>query len=681
MTFQKKTALGVKQFEEGKYVLALKTLQEALHEAKDKKSKPNELAKILTELGGACQELGDFKEGEKTLNKALKHLNKNLQPDELKIRAKAKNFLVNIYMKESQFEKAILLADEILEDPELKSCAEELATCVDQLGEIAWRKGNARQAETHFNKALTMREELFGQKGRYYGGSLGNCALILYADGRLLESEEMQKRSLQIKEDALGREHPDLICTLSNLAMLNQRLRRLEEAESLLKRSMEICQTAYGADSLAGSLVANNLGGVYLEQGKYKDALPQFENSLKSREKYLGKNNPALIKVVNNIALLYRKLGRDTDSAAMAQRAKELISISIEDPAHGDPMSFVLLADIYSREKDQDNSIRVALAGIERVDNIYGPTSIEAANMHDAAGSIYVVFKDFQKARDLFSKAVKIKKAILGLSNPDLAKSLRHLSICLSMEGDYDAANMVKSQADNIDKKNALPDSTETLMRKQVEVFRHKYGENHKTVVESLRMLSFTLNKQGKTEEANAVQKEYMERLAALHGPTTLAFAKELVDIATLAWSGQDFDKATELSARILEIFKEHEETIKTELSYAAIFERLATFYESAQENSMVEGLLKKSMEIRMQKQGATHWRVRGLLQRLAHLCQVQNKLEEADTYNEMAESIPKPSDEQLKADILEESQEMLQRIMGNLSELAKAYEQEETEE
>lgn len=681
MTFQKKKELGVKQFDEGKYVLALKTLQEALDQAKEKKASQMEMAEILTELGGACQEMAEFAQGEKALNKALKQLNKNLDADKLSVRARAKIFLANIYMKESDFDKAILLTNEVLEDPELKSCNEELATSVDLLGEIAWRKGNAREAEVHFKKGLEMREKIFGQTGRFYGASLGNCALILYADGRLLESEEMQKRALQIKEDALGRTHPDLVCTLSNLAMLCQRLRRLEDAETLLKRSVDICNIAYGANSLSGSLISNNLGGVYLEQGKYKDALPQFEFSLTSREKFLGKDNPALIKVINNIALLYRKLGRDQDSAAMSLRAKNLIKTCTEDPNHGDPMSFILLADLYSREKDQENSIATAKAGIERVDKIYGPESIEAANMNDSTGSIYIVFKDFQNAKLHFSKAVKIKKKILGPHNPELAKSLRHLSLCLSMEGDFDSSNLVKAQADNIDKKNALPDSTETLMRKQIEIFRHKYGENHKTVVESLRMLSFTLNKQGKTEEANAIQKEYMDRLAALHGPTSLAFAKELVDMATLAWSGQDFEKATALSARILEIFKEHEETIKSDLSYAAIFERIATFYESAQEISMVEGLLKKSMEIRMQKQGATHWRVRGLLQRLANLCQVQNKKEEADTYTEMAESIPKPSEEQLKADILEESQEMLQRIMGNLSELAKAYEQEEKDE
>lgn len=315
------------------------------------------------------------------------------------------------------------------------------------------------------------------------------------------------------------------------------------------------------------------------------------------------------------------------------------------------------------------------------MEKIYGEKSIECANMHDSAGSIFVTFKDYANAQQHFSKAVSAKKKILGMDNPDLAKSLRHLSLCLSMEGDMESSNLVKAQADVIDKKNALPDSTETLMRKQVEVFKQKYGENHKTVVESLRMLSYTLSKRGLHEEANAIQKEYLEKLTALHGENTLTLAQELIDQATMHWSGQEFEKSVDLSSRVLDIFSKNEEAVKSDLQYAGTYERIATFYESAQEISMVEGLLKKSMEIRMQKQGANHWRVRGLLMRLAAICRSQDKMEEAQNYDEMADSIPKPSDEQIKADMMEESQYMLQRIMGNLTELAKAYEQEEQDE
>lgn len=681
MSFKQKQSEGVKHFEDGDYVFSLQILNEALTEAQNKKATALEIAIIKTELGGTLSEVGDFEAGKKVLEEALIELNKKIPKDKIQYRAKAKKNLSGIYMKESEYKKAIALAKEILEDKELENCKDELATAIDQLGEIAWRQGNAREAETYFQDGLNKREQIFGQKGRYYGASLGNCALILYADGRLLESEEMQKRSLQIKEDALGRVHPDLICTLSNLGLLSQRLRRFEEAETLLQRALTICDTAYGANSLTKSLVANNLGGIYLEQGKYKDALPQFEMSLASREKYLGKNNPALIKIINNVALVYKKLGRDQDSQTMADRVKTLIESVIAEENHSDPMSFILLSDLYCREKNKDKSIAVINSGIARMEKIYGPKSIECANVHDCAGSIYVTFKDYANAQEHFSKAVGAKKEILGMDNPDLAKSLRHLSLCLSMAGDLEASNLVKAQADVIDKKNALPDSTETLMRKQVEVFKQKYGENHKTVVESLRMLSYTLSKRGLHEEANAVQKEYLEKLTFLHGHDSLALAQDLIDQATMAWSGQEFEKSIDLSARVLDIFSKNEEAVKSDLQYAGTYERIATFYESAREISMVEGLLKKAMEIRMQKQGANHWRVRGLLMRLAALCRMQEKLEEAQNYDEMADSIPKPSDDQIKADIMEESQYLLQRIMGNLTELAKAYEQEELDE
>lgn len=681
MSYQDKLAEGVKHFEEGDYVSSLKVLRESLAEARKVKASSLEIATIQTELGGTCSEIGEFDTGIKELEEALVELSKSKDKSNLVFKAKAKINLSSILMKQSEYKKAIEILREVLDDKSFEGCKEEQATALDQLGEIAWRQGNARDAELNFKEGLSRREEIFGQKGRYYGGSLGNCALILYADGRLLESEEMQKRSLQIKENALGRVHPELIPTLSNLAMINQRLRRYEEAEILLKRALTICDTAYGANSLTKSFVSNNLGGTYLEQGKYKDAVSHFEMALAAREKYLGKNNPALIKIINNVALIYRKLGRDEDSQAMADRVKELIQINIADPNHSDPMSFILLADLHSREKDKEKSVEVINSGIERMEKIYGHKSIESANMHDSAGTIYVTFKDYTNAKEYFSKAVSIKKEILGSENPDLAKSLRHLSLCLSMEGDFESSNLLKAQADVIDKKNALPDSTETLMRKQVEVFKQKYGENHKTVVEALRMLSYTLSKRGMHEEANAVQKEYLEKLTILYGANTLELAQELIDQATMAWSSQEFEKSIELSAQVLEIFSLNEETVKSDLQYAGTYERIATFYESAQEISMVEGLLKKAMEIRMQKQGAHHWRVRGLLMRLAVLCRSQNKQEEAQNYDEMADSIPKPSDEQVKADIMEESRYMLQRIMGNLTELAKAYEQEELED
>lgn len=681
MNYQDKLNKGVKHFEDGDYVSSLKVLKEALSKAKEEKASALEIAEIQTELGGTCSEIGEFETGKKELEEAIIELDQSKDQSKLRFKAKAKINLSSILMKESKYKESIELLKKVSDDKSLSQCKEELATALDQLGEIAWRQGNARDAERYFKEGLSKREQIFGQKGRYYGGSLGNCALILYADGRLLESEEMQKRTLQIKEEALGRVHPELICTLSNLGMISQRLRRFDDAETLLKRAIEICDTAYGANSLTKSFISNNLGGIYLEQGKYKDAVSHFEAALQAREKYLGKNNPALIKIINNVALIYKKLGRDQDSQAMACRVKELIELNIADINHSDPMSFILLSDLHSREKNKEKSIEIIELGIERMKKVYGEKSIESANMHDSAGNIYVTFKDFTHAKEHFSIAVSTKKEILGADNPDLAKSLRHLSLCLSMEGDLEASNLLKAQADVIDKRNALPDSTETLMRKQVEVFKQKYGENHKTVVESLRMLSYTLSKRGLHEEANTVQKEYLEKLTALHGDNTLELAQELVDQATMAWSGQEFEKAIELSARVLDIFSKNEEAVKSDLQYAGTYERIATFYESAQEISMVEGLIKKAMEIRMQKQGANHWRVRGLLMRLAALCRSQDKQEEAQNYDEMADSIPKPTDEQIKVDIMEESRFMLQRIMGNLTELAKAYEQEEQEE
>lgn len=112
----------------------------------------------------------------------------------------------------------------------------EAADLFDRTGAYFLEHTMYPQAESLYQSALTMREQLVGDSHPDTAASLHHLALLHRANGNYAQAEPLLLRALQINEQALVPTHPQVAEALYEFAMLRQAQGYREEAASLLER-------------------------------------------------------------------------------------------------------------------------------------------------------------------------------------------------------------------------------------------------------------------------------------------------------------------------------------------------------------------------------------------------------------------------------------------------------------
>ncbi len=100
----------------------------------------------------------------------------------------------------------------------------------------AQQQARHAEAEQLYLEALTEAGK-FGEQDPRLPTSLKNLAFLYYTQGRYVEAETLYQRVLTINEKAMGPEHSDLATTLDNLAGLYYMQGKYAEAETLHQRA------------------------------------------------------------------------------------------------------------------------------------------------------------------------------------------------------------------------------------------------------------------------------------------------------------------------------------------------------------------------------------------------------------------------------------------------------------
>ena len=107
---------------------------------------------------------------------------------------------------------------------------QEHGRSLNNLGELARRRGNAKEAERLFLRALAVKETGLGVNHPDVATTLNNLGQLYVAQQRDADAVALLERSLMIQEMALDHEHPALRRTLTLLADVYRRLGRDQDA-------------------------------------------------------------------------------------------------------------------------------------------------------------------------------------------------------------------------------------------------------------------------------------------------------------------------------------------------------------------------------------------------------------------------------------------------------------------
>jgi len=115
------------------------------------------------------------------------------------------------------------------------------------LASIAADQKKYPEAESLYQRAITVAEKAYGRNHLEVATTLNNLAALYHAQGDGTKPERLYKRVLAIKEKHLGPDHPDVATTLNNLGVFYKTLERFSEARPLYERVFSIFEKKLGA--------------------------------------------------------------------------------------------------------------------------------------------------------------------------------------------------------------------------------------------------------------------------------------------------------------------------------------------------------------------------------------------------------------------------------------------------
>jgi serine/threonine protein kinase/tetratricopeptide (TPR) repeat protein len=249
------------------------------------------------------------------------------------------------------------------------------------------------------------------------------------------------------------------------------------------------------------------------------------------------------------------------------------------------------------------------------------------AQMMQTMGEVYDSLGLEPQAQSLLTRAVDIRRRVLGPQNPDTLTSMSRLGGILMLQGRY--AEAEKLQRETLDSQRRVlgmkhPDTlksmnylavvlredgryveAEKLLREALDIERRVLGPEHPDTLQSINNLASVIYFEGRYAEAETLFRETLNiqrRALGMTHPDTL---QSMDDLANVLGDQGRYAEAEKLSRETLEIQRrvlgpEHSDTL-------AVMSNLAGLLESQGRYAEAEKLFRETLEIQRRVLGPEH--------------------------------------------------------------------------
>ncbi len=246
--------------------------------------------------------------------------------------------------------------------------------------------------------------------------------------------------------------------------------------------------------------------------------------------------------------------------------------------------------------------------GAERIDVELETLPEIQAEMYLVMGGLYEELGLYEKAIELWKKAIALHRALPDPGREGLSESLSRYGFVLGDLGQTEEA--------------------ESVLREALEL-RRANGSDEEAIANSLNQLGMHLSYMGEYEEAEAMLRECVEIRERIHGEESPSLAVAIANLGlTVKWKG-DFGEAEIHYRRALAIRKR---TIgRMDPEYANNLDNLGVLLGQRGDYEESEECFLDALEIRTELLGEEHPDVALSVNNLATLYRVQGRLDEAE--------------------------------------------------
>jgi CHAT domain-containing protein/tetratricopeptide (TPR) repeat protein len=334
---------------------------------------PFELALAIDDLGDLYGLEGRFDDGEKMLKQALKLLEQSYGTDASRAPnySKILNDLGNLYKDAGRLPEAeaALRKAYAIDHAKAGEGDQNAASTLGNLALVLDAQSRYAEAENLFNQTLIANEKAYGSNHPAMVYALNNLANNYVEQGRTAEAAAMQQRVLSIDEKVAGPDSPDVARSLMNLAASYQDMGRPSEARPLYERALRIFSQKFGDDSGLAADALAALGRLELDTGQVEDASRNLTRAFAIHERTIGPQHPSLIVDLRSLAYLDIKTGKYPEARTYLERALSIAQSKL-GADHVTTLAITInLAEVSARE----NKWPDALAMLRRAAAQAGP--------------------------------------------------------------------------------------------------------------------------------------------------------------------------------------------------------------------------------------------------------------------------------------------------------------------
>jgi serine/threonine protein kinase/Tfp pilus assembly protein PilF len=271
--------------------------------------------------------------------------------------------------------------------------------------------------------------------------------------------------------------------------------------------------------------------------------------------------------------------------------------------------------------------------------------------MMDVMGDVYQKLGLYAQAQSLVTRAVDIRRRVLGPVHPDTLKSMNNLGVVLTLEGHYaEAENLLRETLDVDRRVMGLeqPDTlrsmkslavvlyyegrfaeAEKLHRETLEIRRRVLGPEHPDTLSSMSSLANVVDDQGRHTEAEKLDRETLEIRRRVLGPDHQDTLGSMSDLAVRLNAQGRSAEAEKLWRATLEIQRrvlgpEHPDTLAT-------INNLAVVLDNEGHHTEAEKLFAETLEIRRRVLGPEHPDTLRSIDNVAEELMFEGRLAEAE--------------------------------------------------
>ena len=245
----------------------------------------------------------------------------------------------NLKQAKDYYEEALQIRRELMgKNPE--AYKPYVATTLNNLGNLLSNTNNPKQAKDYYEEALQIYRELMKKNPEaykpYIAKTLNNLGNLLRYTNDLKQAQNYYEEGLQICRELMEKNpeayKPDIATTLNNLGNLLNDTNNFKQAQDYYEEALQIRRElaqknpeAYLPD-VAASL--NDLGNLLSITNNLKQAKNYYEEALQIRQE-LAKQNPEaylldVAATLNNLTTLYLELGKKEDAEKAYQGAHDI---------------------------------------------------------------------------------------------------------------------------------------------------------------------------------------------------------------------------------------------------------------------------------------------------------------------------------------------------------------------